>query len=167
VLAVFALVVVGLWRLTHSPYGRILAAIRQSETRAAHLGYPVRLYKFAVFTLSAALSGFAGGLFAMAQNSAFPDVMSLHYSGFVVMMVLVGGGMVSFWGPVIGVVVFLVARDVIGAYTTSWMLWFGLLFIAVVLFKPEGIAGAVQGWWRQLDPRRLRGEARLPQVLRG
>ena len=112
-----------------------------------------------VFTLSAALSGFAGGLFAMAQNSAFPDVMSLHYSGYIVMMVLVGGGMVSFWGPVVGVVVFLVARDVIGAYTTSWMLWFGLLFIAVVLFRPEGIAGAVQGWWRQLDPRRLRGAA--------
>ena len=133
---------------THSPFGRVLSAIRQSETRAAHLGYPVRLYKFAVFTISAALSGFAGGLFAMAQNSAFPDVMSLHYSGYIVMMVLVGGGMVSFWGPVVGVVVFLVARDVIGAYTNSWMLWFGLLFIAVVLFKPEGIAGAVQGWWR-------------------
>jgi branched-chain amino acid transport system permease protein len=167
VLLAFMLAAVGLWRLTHSPFGRVLSAIRQSETRAAHLGYPVRLYKFAVFTISAALSGFAGGLFAMAQNSAFPDVMSLHYSGYIVMMVLVGGGMVSFWGPVVGVVVFLVARDVIGAYTTSWMLWFGLLFIAVVLFKPEGIAGAVQGWWRQLDPRRLREGARVSQVLRG
>ena len=70
------------------------------------LGYRVWLYKMAVFTISAALSGLAGGLFAMAQNSAFPDVMSLHYSGFIVMMVLIGGGMVSFWGPVIGVVVF-------------------------------------------------------------
>ena len=166
-LAIFMLVAIGLWRLTHSPFGRVLSAIRQSEIRAAHLGYPVRLYKFTVFTISAALSGLAGGLFAMAQNSAFPDVMSLHYSGYIVMMVLVGGGMVSFWGPVVGVVVFLVARDVIGAYTTSWMLWFGLLFIAVVLFKPEGIAGAVQGWWKGIDPRRLRGQARLSQVLRG
>jgi branched-chain amino acid transport system permease protein len=167
VFVAFMLTAMALWRLTHSPFGRVLSAIRQSETRAAHLGYPVRLYQFAVFTLSAALSGLAGGLFAMAQNSAFPDVMSLHYSGYIVMMVLVGGGMVSFWGPVVGVAVFLVARDVIGAYTTSWMLWFGLLFIAVVLFKPEGIAGAVQGWWKGLDPRRLRAEARLSQVLRG
>ena len=56
----------------------------------------MRLYKIAVFTISAALSGLAGGLFALAQTSAFPDVMSLHQSGLVVMMVLVGGGLVSF-----------------------------------------------------------------------
>jgi branched-chain amino acid transport system permease protein len=146
VLAVFAVVVMLLWRLIHSPYGRVLAAIRQSETRASHLGYKVWLYKASIFTLSASLSGFAGALFAMAQLAAFPDVMSLHQSGFVVMMTLVGGGLVSFWGPVIGVVVFLIARDVIGAFTNAWMLWFGLLFMAIVLFKPEGIAGA----WRSL-----------------
>ena len=67
--------------------------------------------------------------------------MSLHYSGYVVMMTLVGGGLVSFWGPVIGAVAFFLARDVIGALTTGWMLWFGLLFVVLVLFKPEGLAG--------------------------
>ena len=102
-------------------------------------------YKAAVLVVSAGLSGLAGGLFAMAQTSAFPDVMSLHYSGYVVMMTLVGGGLVSFWGPVIGAVVFFLARDVIGALTTGWMLWFGLLFVALVLFKPEGIAGMFSG----------------------
>jgi branched-chain amino acid transport system permease protein len=142
VLAVFVVVVISLWRLTHSPYGRILSAIRQSETRAAHLGYRVWLYKASVFTISAGLSGLAGGLFAMAQLAAFPDVMSLHHSGYIVMMTLVGGGLVSFWGPVLGVFVFLIARDVIGALTSAWMLWFGLLFIMIVLFKPEGLAGA-------------------------
>ena len=166
VLVLFILAVVGLWRLTHSPFGRVLSAIKQSETRAAHLGYPVRLYKMAVFTISAAISGFAGGLFAMAQNSAFPDVMSLHHSGYIVMMVLVGGGLVSFWGPVIGVVVFLVARDVIGAWTTAWMLWFGLLFVAVVLFKPEGVAGAFRDA-RQALSTRLRRPAAPAPVLRG
>jgi branched-chain amino acid transport system permease protein len=169
VLIVFLAVVVGLWRLTHSPFGRVLSAIRQSEVRAAHLGYPVRLYKMAAFTISTALSGLAGGLFAMAQNSAFPDVMSLHHSGYIVMMVLIGGGLVSFWGPVVGVVVYLIARDVIGAMTTAWMLWFGLLFIAVVLFRPEGIAGAVQAVWRGLDVKALRLTSRraLGQALRG
>jgi branched-chain amino acid transport system permease protein len=142
VLAIFALTVIGLWRLTHSPYGRILSAIRQSETRAAHLGYRVWLYKASIFAISAGLSGLAGGLFAMAQHAAFPDVMSLHQSGYIVMMTLVGGGLVSFWGPVVGVFTFLIARDVIGAMTNAWMLWFGLLFIVVVLFKPEGIVGA-------------------------
>jgi branched-chain amino acid transport system permease protein len=146
VLAVFAVVVVALWRLVHSPFGRVLAAIRQSETRAAHLGYAVWRYKLAVFAISAAVSGLAGGLFAMAQRSAFPDVMSVNSSGVVVMMALVGGGLVSFWGPVVGVALFLVARDVIGAITFSWMIWFGLLFMLVVLFKPEGIAGLFKKW---------------------
>src|SRR5712671_692354 len=63
-------------------------------------------------------------------------------SGHVVMMTLVGGGLVSFWGPVVGVFLFLIARDVIGALTNAWMLYFGLLFMAIVLFRPEGIAGA-------------------------
>jgi branched-chain amino acid transport system permease protein len=165
VLIFFAIVVVALWRLVHSPYGRVLSAIRQSETRAAHLGYPVWLYKISVFVLSAAVSGLAGGLFAMAQLSAFPDVMSLNQSGLIVMMTLIGGGLVSFWGPVVGVVVFLIARDVIGALTNAWMLYFGLLFMALVLFRPEGIAGMVKS---VLERRALRaqGGAALRALVR-
>ncbi|UYN96289.1 MAG: branched-chain amino acid ABC transporter permease [Enhydrobacter sp.] len=140
-LAVFVVVSLMLWRLVHSPFGRVLKAIKQNETRARFVGYDVWRYKAAVLVLSAGLSGLAGGLFAMAQSSAFPDVMSLHYSGYVVMMVLVGGGLVTFWGPVLGAIVFLLARDVIGAFTTGWMLWFGLLFVALVIYRPEGLGG--------------------------
>jgi branched-chain amino acid transport system permease protein len=150
VLSVFALVVVFLWRLVHSPWGRVLRAIKQNEMRAAFVGHNVWLYKWSAFVLSAALSGLAGALFAMAQNSAYPNVMSLHNSGFVVMMVLVGGGLVSFWGPVIGAAVFILARDLLGAYTETWLLWYGLLFMTMVLFQPEGVAGAWQSWRRRV-----------------
>jgi len=145
VLAIFICVSLLLWRLAHSPFGRIVKAIKQNETRARFVGYDVWRYKAAVLVISAGLSGLAGALFAMAQTSAFPDVMSLHYSGYVVMMTLVGGGLVSFWGPVIGAGAFFLARDVIGALTTGWMLWFGLSFVVLVLFKPEGIAGMFTG----------------------
>lgn len=150
VLACFAVVAVALWRLANSPFGRTLQAIKQNETRATFVGYDVWRFKVGVFALSAAISGFAGGLFAMAQTSAFPDVMSLHHSGYIVMMTLIGGGLVSFWGPVIGAAAFLLTRDIVGAYTTAWMFWFGLFFVLMVLFKPEGIAGAlidVKAWW--------------------
>ena len=93
-------------------------------------------------------------LFAMAQQSAYPNVMSLHSSGFVVMMVLIGGGLVSFWGPVIGAVFFILARDVLGATTETWLLWYGLLFVVMVLCKPEGIAGLWQSARRQLSVRK-------------
>jgi branched-chain amino acid transport system permease protein len=145
-LALFAVVVVALWRLVDSPFGRVLAAVKQNETRAAYCGHNVWAVKFTVFVLSAALSGLAGGLFAMAQLSAYPNVMSLANSGYVVMMVLIGGGLVSFWGPLIGAAFFILARDVLGATTETWLFWYGLLFMAVVLFKPEGIAGMWQGW---------------------
>ena len=139
--AVFAVVLVLLWRLVRAPFGRVLNAIRQNETRARFVGYNVWLYKWLAFVISTLIAGLAGGLFALAQQSAYPNVMSLHQSGFVVMMALVGGGLVSFWGPVIGAVLFFLARDLLGAYTEAWLLWYGLLFMAIVLFRPEGLAG--------------------------
>ena len=143
-LVVFTLVVVALWRLVHSPFGRVLRAVKQNELRAAFVGHNVWLYKWLAFVISAAVAGLAGGLFALAQQSAYPNVMSLQNSGFVVMMVLIGGGLVSFWGPVIGALFFILARDLLGAYTEAWLLWYGLLFIVMVLFQPDGVAGAWQ-----------------------
>ena len=148
-LAVFALVLMALLRLVHSPLGRVLSAIQQNEMRASFVGYNVWLYKWLSFTLSTALAGLAGALFAMTQQSAYPNVMSLHNSGFVVMMVLIGGGLVSFWGPLIGAAFFILARDLLGAYTETWLLWYGLVFMAMVLFQPDGIAGAWQAWRRR------------------
>jgi branched-chain amino acid transport system permease protein len=141
-------VVIGLWRLTHSPFGKVIQAIKQNEMRAGFIGYNVWLYKWLVFTLSAGISGLAGSLFAMAQESAYPDVMSLHASGFVVMMTLVGGGFVSFWGPVVGAVAFFLARDLLGSMTETWLLWYGLMFMCIVMFKPEGITGIWQDLFR-------------------
>jgi branched-chain amino acid transport system permease protein len=146
VVAVLALTLVLLWRLVHSPFGKALQAIRMNETRARFVGYNVWATKWAVLALSGAFAGLSGSLLAISQESAYPDVMSVHSSGFIVMAVLIGGGTVSFWGPVIGALVFILARDVMGRYLTdTWLLWYGLLFMGVVLFKPEGIAGMFQG----------------------
>jgi branched-chain amino acid transport system permease protein len=151
VFAAFVVVTMLLWRLVHSPFGKVLRAIKQNETRMAYLGYRVFVYKWASFTLSCAVAGFAGGLFAMAQNGAYVQAMSLQWSGVVVLMTLIGGGLVSFWGPVVGTVIYFVARDLLGAYTESWLLWFGLMFMLVVMFKPEGVAGI----WQSLAARLL------------
>jgi branched-chain amino acid transport system permease protein len=110
VAAILLVVTLVLWRLAFSPLGRILMAIRQNEARATFVGYDVTRYKWLAFVLSAIIAGLAGGLFAMAQESAYPDVMSVHQSGLIVMMVLVGGGLVSFWGPVLGVLLYFIAR---------------------------------------------------------
>jgi branched-chain amino acid transport system permease protein len=165
VLCIFAVVVVVLWRLVHSPFGKVIQAIKQNEMRARFVGYNVWLYKWLVFTISAGIAGLAGGLFAMAQESAYPDVMSLHASGFVVMMTLVGGGFVSFWGPVVGVVIFFLARDLLGSLTETWLLWYGLIFVAMVLFKPEGAAGIWQDWTEAVSKAASKRSARRPPTI--
>lgn len=160
VLAALLATIMLAWRIVHSPFGRVLQAIRQNETRAAFVGYEVWRFKLAAFVLSAMFAGLAGGLFAMAQESAYPDVMGLHQSGLIVMMVLVGGGLVSFWGPVYGVVLYFVARDVLGGLTETWLLWYGLMFVVMVMFRPEGIAGAFH-----LAAKRFGSQARASRAV--
>ena len=135
-----------------------------NESRMEFLGYHVFAYKWTAFTLSCAVAGFAGGLFAMAQGGAFIQVMSLQWSGVVVLMVLIGGGMVSFWGPVLGTALFFVARDVLGAVTETWLLWYGVMFMMVVMFKPEGLAGMWQAAVARLEVRRAARAAPLTAV---
>lgn len=141
VAVIAAVAVLALWRIVNAPFGRVLQAIRQNETRAQFVGYDVWRWKWLAFTISAGFAGLAGGLFAMAQQSAYPDVMSLHQSGLIVMMVLVGGGLVNFWGPVLGVILYFIARDILGGLTEAWLLWYGLLFVLMVMVRPEGLAG--------------------------
>jgi branched-chain amino acid transport system permease protein len=153
VVAALVVTVVVLWRIANAPFGRVLQAVRQNEARTAFVGYEVWWFKWAAFVISALFAGLAGGLFAMAQESAYPDIMSLHQSGLIVMMVLVGGGLVSFWGPLLGVVLYFVARDVLGAFTETWLLWYGLMFMALVMFRPEGLAGIIHRVGRRLPLR--------------
>jgi branched-chain amino acid transport system permease protein len=157
VLAIFTVVVWLLWRLVHSPFGHALQAIRQNDLRAGFLGYNVWRCKWLVFVLSASVAGLAGGLFAMAQEGAYVQGMTLQWSGIVVLMTLTGGGLVSFWGPVLGAIVFFVARDVLGALTETWLIWYGLMFMGIVMFKPEGIAGMLRDLRARLRP--VRGGA--------
>jgi branched-chain amino acid transport system permease protein len=149
--ALLMISVLVLWRLANSPFGRVLQAIRQNETRARFAGYEVWRFKWAAFVISTMFAGLAGGLFSMAQQSAYPDAMSLHQSGLIVMMVLVGGGLVSFWGPILGVILYFVARDVLGGLTETWLLWYGLMFMVMVMLRPEGLAGMLHLVGRRLS----------------
>jgi branched-chain amino acid transport system permease protein len=62
-------------------------------------------------------------------------------SGDVVMMVILGGGLVNFFGPVLGAAIFTILQDLISTITIHWMFIFGIMFVLVILVMPEGILG--------------------------
>jgi branched-chain amino acid transport system permease protein len=145
VLVIFILCTLLIWRIVHSPFGKVLQAIRENEVRAKYLGYNTTLYKWGAFTISGVFSGLAGGLYTLLINSAFASVLDWTQSGNVVMMTLLGGGTVNFFGPILGAAIFIVSRDFLSAYWESWMLIYGLIFVFVIIFIPSGILGLIGG----------------------
>lgn len=129
--------------LLRSPLGHTWVAIRENRRRAQFIGIDTDLYVWAAFAVSGALTGLAGALNALLFNFASPQ--DLHYTlsgNFAIMVVL--GGMRSFWGPLLGVVIFVVAQDYLSSLTSNWMTMIGLLFVAIVLLFPKGLLGMLQ-----------------------
>jgi branched-chain amino acid transport system permease protein len=144
VYVIFVVCTLVIWRIVHSPFGRTLLAIRFNEMRTQCIGYNTNVYKWAAFTVSCVFASLAGTLFALLRNAAFSDTLHHSQSGSVVMMVLLGGGMGNFFGPILGTGVFIVLRDMLSTLTEHWYMAYGLLFMFVIIFLPEGILGFLQ-----------------------
>jgi branched-chain amino acid transport system permease protein len=143
VLIFVALSLLVLNRILQSPFGHVLKAVRENDQRAKSCGYDTSNVRWLAFIISGAISGLAGGLYALYLH--FVGIESLYWttSGQVVMMTLLGG-MGSFIGPFIGAGVFLYLEDVLSTLTEHWMFFLGGIFILCVLFFPTGIWGTIQ-----------------------
>jgi ABC-type branched-subunit amino acid transport system ATPase component/ABC-type branched-subunit amino acid transport system permease subunit len=142
--ATLAMVVVyALWRFHRSPVGTVLVAIRENEQRARFLGYATTRYKLAAFTVSAALTGLAGTLLLFNNRMTSAEPISVAFSGELLAMVVIGG-MRSFLGPALGALFFVIFRDYLSSATENWLFWFGLLFVAFIVFSPDGLVGVGQ-----------------------
>ena len=139
--AVIALVtMILLWRFHRSAIGHVLVAIRENEQRARFLGYPTNLYKLVAFTLSASITGLAGILLLFQNRMTSADPISVSFSGDLLAMVVIGG-MRNFLGPALGALFFILFREFLSIYTENWLFWFGLVFVAFVVFSPNGLVG--------------------------
>ncbi|GAB3976342.1 branched-chain amino acid ABC transporter permease [Actinoallomurus acanthiterrae] len=140
-------VVVGLlaaWRIVRSPFGRVLVAVRDNPARAQALGYPVARYKLAAFVLSAALSGLAGGLFAIGHGFASLDEVYWTTSGQVVMMVVLGG-IGTLWGGAFGAALIVELDDYLSTAGFQEIgLVTGIIFVVIVLVFRRGVWGTVR-----------------------
>jgi len=141
-------------RVVTSPFGQVLAAMRENETRAQSVGYDTRGFKIAAFVLSGTLAGFAGALYALGNRLAGLDGVDWHTSGAIVMMTILGG-IGTIYGPIVGAAVFesldyFVSKTPIGDKTNLVM---GFVFAIVILVARRGIVGEILH--RLFAPRRL------------
>src|SRR5262245_44098487 len=135
-----ALAVYVLWRFHRSPIGTVLVAIRENEQRARFLGYATDTYKLLAFVFSTALTGLAGILLLFNNRMTSAEPISMAFSNELLAMVIIGG-MRSFLGPALGALFFVIFRDYLSGITENWLLYFGLLFVAFVVFSPTGLVG--------------------------
>ena len=143
VLFFFALTLWLVHRIRSSPFGLILAGIRENHQRSQFAGVAVKRYRLAAFVISGALAGLAGALGAMLESNT--DAFSAHWSHSAEpILVSLIGGMQTFSGPVAGSAVFVVLREVIERYTENWMLWFGLILLVIILGFRGGAMGAIE-----------------------
>ncbi len=164
-----------LFRVTRSPFGHVLAAIRENEQRAQFQGYATNRYKLGAFVLSATVTGVAGMLVVFLHRFAAAESTTVAFSGELLAMVVIGG-MRSLLGPALGAIFYVLFREAISIWTGDWLFWFGLLFLGFIIFSPTGLTGIyaeVKRRWRPppetaaaMSQRRIHEGLPLPEFLR-
>jgi branched-chain amino acid transport system permease protein len=143
-LAVMAVSLLVIWKITRSPYGELLAAIRENPDRAEFIGVPVKRYQWSAFVISGAIGGLAGAIAAPRQFVITPSIMHWSASADPVLMTILGGPMV-FFGPAAGAVLFVVLEQVLTNITEHWYVGLGVILVTIVLFLPQGLVGTLVG----------------------
>jgi branched-chain amino acid transport system permease protein len=141
----FALVVVtlstaALWVICHSAFGRTLVAVRENRVRAGFVGVDTRQVRHVAFIVAGSFAGIAGALFALYNNGMYTETAFWTESARVLIMVLLGG-MYSFFGPALGAAVLYFLQVATGQYTEYWPTVLGVILLVILMFVPEGIVG--------------------------
>ncbi|MBL8317049.1 MAG: branched-chain amino acid ABC transporter permease [Burkholderiaceae bacterium] len=146
VLGCLVVVFVFLALLLRSRFGRALAGIRVNEQRMRATGFSTYPYKLAAFAISGAIAGLGGFLFAVKDGVVNPELLSWHFSGAVLIMIILGG-LGHLRGAVLGAFAFALLQElfkseaVFGAFAKHWLLGLGLTIIASVAVLPRGLIG--------------------------
>jgi branched-chain amino acid transport system permease protein len=152
VLGVFAIAVVVMWVIVHSPFGKALQAIRDNETRAAFLGIRISRFRWVAFLISGTFTGLAGILWVPLNGLTTPEVLYWPFSGEIVFAALLGGFR-NFTGPIIGGIVFTYLKTYAVATTEYWQLLLGVVLVLLVMLLPTGIVGGISALAKKLRPK--------------
>jgi branched-chain amino acid transport system permease protein len=131
-----------MYALRRTPFGRMCNAVRENAERAQFVGYNPRVVRFIAFSLAGLFAGVAGALAAINFELVNAAAVGAEQSGLVLLAAYIGG-IGNFAGPVIGAILVTWLEEMLSDVTEVWQLYFGLLFIGMVMFAPQGIAGLI------------------------
>lgn len=141
---IFAFVIlIMLSHLRRTRVGRAWLAIREDEVAADSLGVRIFSYKLLSFTVSAAIAGLAGAVFASWQGSVFPDGFTLEQTAILFCMLVVGGAANSV-GLIAGAAILTIVPEFLREYGPYRMLLFGILLVVVMRYRPQGLFAPIQ-----------------------
>jgi len=135
-----------MWFITKTPFGNLMIGIRDNQNRIAFLGYNVPLTKALIFVFSAFFAGIAGSTFALYQNVVSTDGVANLRVSFLPLMAILIGGIGTFSGPMIGMLLLLLLEQTVARFTSHVEFVSGLVFIFFILYLPGGLAW----YWRVL-----------------
>jgi branched-chain amino acid transport system permease protein len=143
-LVVFLLAVAAVAIFVRSPFGAALCGTRDQPRRMTALGYHVWMIRFWAFMFSGLLTSVAGILFVYYNQFISPQAVALAASAEGLLMVI-SGGAGTLLGPIVGAALVVIIKDVASAYVERWNFLLGAIFVAIVVFMPEGLVpGAVR-----------------------
>ena len=122
-----------------TPVGRMCNAVRDNPERAEFIGYNPQRVRFIACSVSAMLAGLAGGLHAINYEIVTSEAVGAMRSGEVLLMVYIGG-VQHFIGAIAGAVAITWLQVSLSSYTSAWLLYLGLFFMAIILYAPGGLA---------------------------
>jgi branched-chain amino acid transport system permease protein len=137
-LAVFLLTVVSMAVLVASPFGASVRGTRDQPRRMNALGYHVWMIRFLAFLVSGFWTGVAGVLYLYYNQFVSPQAVALAASAEALLMVI-AGGTGTLLGPIAGAALVVVMKNVASAYIERWNFVLGAIFVAIVVFMPEGL----------------------------
>jgi branched-chain amino acid transport system permease protein len=133
---------IGMYYHTSTPLGRMANACRDNHERAQFVGYDPRMVRFVQFALSGFYAGIAGGLFAITYEIVTFDAVAAPLAANALLMAYIGGA-TTFFGPVLGAILITLMQSGVSLMSNSWLVYVGVLFIAMVTFAPAGLTGIV------------------------
>ena len=141
-LVIIGAAIVFCWYFTQTAMGKTVLLMRENEERMKFLGYNTNISRLILFTFSGAVAGLAGSFYTLHFQFVSISAISVDMTTAVLLMAFVGGTK-TFWGPILGALVYIILQNYLSNITDRWPLFMGFIFVFMVLFIPGGLSEVI------------------------